>query len=457
MGSSSGLRQRKDHGSKAHHSAPANKKNAPVVTRREKRAQAAPAPRKVTKYDDETSAYQIIRNHWATPIFIITAVILGPYRLWEQAQWLILQKPHVITQLTGIQLRPAVALNETRPLLIVGTMSGGTTQVAADLVHYFQWEVGHESSDSTTAKVRDGTVSWFHGVRFLPRPGTADADLTLAMWMQSILKICTNFTPNVGFHPRMYKSANCSTGPFSTTSAAWSACWRRECVALLHAEWGCAWTSACETPFRRTLHQVRHPLRTMESLVTKLCVGGLNGTVHAGLQRLFSALFPLPPAASTRKRNEKDQTTDSSWWDTLSCIETAGYYVASYQRAMLKASAASLIYAKYAVERTSPCDVARLAGFVVNDTTAAATGIYPPSQARASLLCQQNMSDDAKPPAYLQPMISTTYQVNQGQVQLTWEDLMGGKHGSQRSPQDRRLYDEIYQLTQDLGYNTTEG
>ena len=67
-------------------------------------------------------------------------------------------------------LRPPVARDAPRPLLIVGSQSSGTVQMAKQL-RELGLEIGHETSDSQWDFTRDGTVSWLHGLRFLP--GTA--------------------------------------------------------------------------------------------------------------------------------------------------------------------------------------------------------------------------------------------------------------------------------------------
>jgi hypothetical protein len=120
--------------------------------------------------------------------------------------------------------RAMVSLGDTRQLLVVGTQSSGTMSTATDLKE-LGFEVEHENSDALWSFSRDGTVSWFHGIRFLR--GVAD-EATLNM-------LCIVPAPNMGFHPAMYGRAHsCSH------RTKWDACWQTECKSLIKSEWGCA-------------------------------------------------------------------------------------------------------------------------------------------------------------------------------------------------------------------------
>eukprot|EP00984_Skeletonema_dohrnii_P013579 scaffold5625_cov90-Skeletonema_dohrnii-CCMP3373.AAC.1 len=61
------------------------------------------------------------------PLFVITAVILMPYALYNAYLYLFLQHPELISFLYPT-IRPAVKVHDTRQLLIVGTISSGTSQ-----------------------------------------------------------------------------------------------------------------------------------------------------------------------------------------------------------------------------------------------------------------------------------------------------------------------------------------
>lgn len=344
---------------------------ASAETKRTSRASATPAQPSTCDAPpteepiQEESIWVTLKGHWATPLLVITAVITIPYYLYWAFWFVILQRPHWIFFMT---LRPPVAISDPRPLLVVGSMSSGTSQVAHQLAA-MGLEIGHELSDTLWYPVRDGTVSWFHGIRYLPR--------TVAVLQYSIPTICESFLPSMGFHPAMFRASPC--GSFGTVSAAstWSSCWRRECHQLLYKEWGCALpthpnirnqqergeeeefdknlhpllSQPCLTPFHRVLHQVRHPLRTIESLVAKFCINGTEGQVQPSFQRVTYALF-FPGT------NMSDVTP----W---SCIETAARYMVQYNRAMMDAmEQLQSIDGRYRIETTTPCQVAEMAGLV---------------------------------------------------------------------------------------------
>jgi len=248
-------------------------------------------------------------------------------------------------------------------------------------------QIGHETSDTIWSFARDGTISWMHGLRFLP--GEAPA--------RSVEIMCERSRRNMGFHPAMFRPPHrgCSY------RTEWDFCWSDECSDLVRAEWGCAARRACETPYAVSMLQVRrllsgkfrgsrsptlalyhgcpcvcsvisltspftlaltlnlniatkarHPLRTAESLAVKFCEKGTGGArfgaPHEHLGAFLSALFP---------------SREESTWRELSCEETVGWYWAEYTEAMLRAVDGGLIDAVYKVEDLSPCQVARLAGF----------------------------------------------------------------------------------------------
>jgi hypothetical protein len=351
------------------------------------------------------------------PLVRILPIVLIPYCLYQSFFFLRLQHPEYLNGI--VNLRPAVGLTEERQVLIVGSMSSGTVQVTADLYDNFKVEVAHEASDASWYFVRDGTVSWFHGIRFLPRPD-----------QQNIARMCLNYTGNMGFHPSMYRSTS-QCNPRNK----WDRCWAQECFKLLDQEWGCGlvegdFEQTCETPFRKTLHQLRHPLRTVESLVTKFCVGGVEGDLHPSFLKFMPHLFPsLTPLEDT-------------------CIEAAVKYVLEYTRSMLEARNKGHIAAMYKIEEATPCGIAELAGLASPDA------IYAPNYEKINNICSQPFH-----PAR-ETIKSTKHQVNQGQVTLEWSDLRGGMHGSKRTDDD--LAEALKALTVELGYNpdkqeTTEG
>lgn len=368
--------------------------------------------------DAEKTLSQVFFEH---PLVVVAKWVLTPYFLYVAYMYLRLERPDLLTPL-GIHLRPAVAISETRQVLIVGSMSSGTVQVASDLSAHFKLEIGHESSDSQSEFVRDGTVSWIHVLRYL-EPPAKQTDATTAY-----LNLCERFTPKMGFHPAMYRpSTKCSQ------RVQWDKCWMRECLAIVRQEWGCALPTTenqCETPFATVLHQTRHPVRTIESLVVKFCQGDKleTGIVSPEFLKFASALFG-------RSHNF---TNDS-------CVEAAAHYVLQYNHAMIEAQSNFLINGVYRVEETSPCDVAKMAGFLVNDKNK--KPVYPPSAEKVAKVC----SSQGDSPAH-QAMTSTEHKRNEGIVKLDWVDFRGGYHGSERPAGDTSLETELKDLTQKLGY-----
>lgn len=356
-----------------------------AVTEANQKASDGSAQEKQRQQDERT----LSQIFWEHPLIVVLPFVLIPYLLYNAYLYVVLQRPELASPLYS--LRPALKVSEPRQVLIVGTMSSGTTQVAHELHSNFALEVQHEVSDSTTYFCRDGTVSWFHGIRFLPPP---EEEPVLRM-----AKLCVNFTNNMGFHPRMYAAQPCSSWK------PWSSCWMKSCFQLLRNEWGCSRRQDCETPFAVTLLQVRHPMHTMESLAAKFCTAN-STTVHPSFETFVGALF------SVQNLN--------------SCLEWVATYVLEYNEAMLLAHQQGTIDHWYRVEETSPCQVVALAGFLNNSNL-----LYSPNRDKVTLKCRDEQLQ--------QPMVSTQYHVNK-QVNLTLSDFPKG------------YVERIQNLVRTLGY-----
>ena len=111
------------------------------------------------------NSWKIIRRH---PLFWGFVFLGIPYVTYFAFRWVVLQHPF----LPG--MRPAVTLGDPRQVLILGSMSSGTSSIADDLRRNQILEVGHEDTDTNWKFVRDGTVSWFHGIRYVPTNDQAD-------------------------------------------------------------------------------------------------------------------------------------------------------------------------------------------------------------------------------------------------------------------------------------------
>jgi hypothetical protein len=398
------------------------KRKSAAAARNDTKAQDDDEPRQQQQQEEEEeeTAWQTFKNH---PLVTVLPIVLIPYILYISCLFLQLQRPDIVETATLglLQLRPAVTRTDMRQVLIVGTMSSGTVQVAHDLTHQLPLEVGHQVVDADWSFCRDGTVSWFHGIRFLPPL------LEFKEVVQKWSLLCgSNYTENMGFHPSMYTSSSCSS-----RNQKWSKCWSNACLEILQQEWGCAWKeSGCITPFHSTLLQVRNPVHTISSLVTKFCVGGIsNGTIHS------SSFLPYASALFSFHNFTRD-----------SCMEAMGTFVVEYNTAMLKARDAGLIADFYRIEETSACQVAHLAGLDREETT-----VYPPNYKRVARICNNDLEYANR------VMESTRHLVNRGQVSLTWEDLRGGSvHGSRsrrKSDASSSLEKSVKTLFSQLGYD----
>jgi len=379
-----------------------------------------------TTTEDET-LWQVFSNH---PLIRVGMFLVIPYAFHSLRFMIQLQYPEYLSGL--LQLRPAVGITDLRQVLIVGSQSTGTVQTTSTLQSLFELEIGHEVSDTAWNFVRDGTISWFHGIRFLP-PSEEK--------IQSFKAICENPKKNMGFHPAGYGPSKCSYRIMNKNS---DNCWKRDCYTILTKEWSCAHrnnnnneitkgklNNGCETNFVRTLHQVRNPLRTIESLAVKFCVDGLdNNTVSESFLSYAGALFPT-----------QHNFTDDS------CIEAVGYFLYYYQNTMIEARSNNnnIIHNFYRIEDSTPCQIAELAGFYTT-TDNKVTALYGPNQERISKLCSNADFEGNR------VMEQKENKVNKDQVQLDWEDLRGGQHGSRQDSGSRDLEKKVQALFHAFGY-----
>ncbi len=243
----------------------------------------------------------------------------------------------------------------------------------------------------------------------------------------------------MGFHPQMFKaSKTCKS------QDKWSSCWRKECLQLVQQEWGCAVTTkmtldlsrklietnsalwdeddhadhqqhSCITPFNKVLHQVRHPLRTLESMVVQFCQGddeilNPNATLHPSFVAMANALF--------------GEHVGHDFGD-YTCIQGVAHFIVEYNNALLEQQSAAPPgntankMTRFQVETTTPCQVLQLAGFLSQETL-----VYPPHWNQLNQLCNSDDSDSNSNSPLHRPMISTTKdKVNQDGLNLSWEQL----------------------------------
>jgi hypothetical protein len=332
------------------------------------------------------------------PLVKVGKYFLVPYAAYLSYYYFRLQRPDYLAAATAglLTLRPAVAVGNPRQVLIIAVPSTGTVQMAATLHNEMGLEMGHETSDAAWHFLRDGTVSGFHSVRFFA-PHDTDAGRT-----KSFATIYGGKEhAHMGFHPAVYRSPvhRCSY------HRSWNACLAKECLLALVKEWGCGLRNDYEISFATNLHQVRNPLRTLESLAVKFCVGGLSGTAAVAFLVYASALFP-----------GHDFYGDS-------CLEATGHFLSAYQTALIAARESGAVGAFYRIEDATACDVVGLAGLRANETT-----VYGPNHHRIQRLCANEGPDGAAPRIILQKK----NKVNTGLVRLGWKDLRGSMHGSRR-------------------------
>eukprot|EP00814_Leptocylindrus_danicus_P020437 CAMPEP_0116009214 /NCGR_PEP_ID=MMETSP0321-20121206/3304_1 /TAXON_ID=163516 /ORGANISM="Leptocylindrus danicus var. danicus, Strain B650" /LENGTH=324 /DNA_ID=CAMNT_0003478143 /DNA_START=125 /DNA_END=1099 /DNA_ORIENTATION=- len=165
---SNGLRQRRNKKSKKTKSKNATHgttKDTPTVvhvTNDTTTTKTTTTSKSATQHPSKWSA---IANAKDYPIIAITTIVMLPYALYNAYLYLHmgLYRPRL----------PAIQLHDPRQVLIVGTISSGTSQVTVDLKRMLNLEIGHENSETKWSFVRDGTLSRFHGIRYIPRLGRA--------------------------------------------------------------------------------------------------------------------------------------------------------------------------------------------------------------------------------------------------------------------------------------------
>jgi hypothetical protein len=315
----------------------------------------------------EESAWRVIRRH---PAFLGLVFMGIPYLLHLTARYVALQHPEWVS--FAALLRPAVPMDSERQVLVVGSMSSGTSQVAHELNEIFPGlEVGHEESDSLWKFVRDGTVSWFHGVRFFPQDYKNS----------SVPKLCgvafSFYTSksNYGFGPTLFGTPNYNC---SHISPKFKRCWWDACVQTLSKEYGCAHTNTCPTPFETTLLQTREPWNIANSLVAKYCWsddGKISHNPPVSLIRFLKVLFPF--SENIFEVNKDDSTILSV------CASQMTHYVIFFYTFLLESHEAGLMDGMFAIESSSACAVAQMAGLFDQTST-----VYSPNHVIISAICQ---------------------------------------------------------------------
>ena len=376
--------------------------------------------------------------------------------------------------------RPALVTHEERQMLVLGTMGAGTTATTYGLQEAFGLEVGHESSDSSSEYVRDGTVSWAHALRFLPPAGRP-------RFLESGLRsVCDSAPEPYLLHPTMFSPSNkCDYALM--LRGGWDACWAAECRATLGDQHSCARRPEGEGgkgghacgKFRRAVLQVRHPLDVAASLLCMFCpeqgaanddngdgkhlrlhpraggdCGGLTSNSEkkgqnpgqAGLRsaprQMLRALWPDAGWRDSEesKMGEKSEAGPGK----QSCAEMAARYWLAYHRSVLPFVGTPPRV--YKVESNDLCALAKLGGWDGPEQLAgrgeAAGGANSRTRAAVRAACGGRSSADAGGDA--EQTRRRGPRSNRGKLQLRWRDLGPAA-----------LVAEVQAMARQLGYKLT--
>lgn len=399
------LRQRKS----AKRKAKAGKENLKADAPKTKEKAASV---KLEQPNDEETLWQTFSTH---PFVLVGAVIAIPYIVYLAFYHYLLKRPDLIENATlGLMsLRPAVRLEDERQMLIVGSLGSGTQQVASGLSMILQLEVAHEAVDAESYFTRDGSISNFLGIRFLPRPEGEDFIKSLEAVAKATC-IRTKDSPE-SFHPKFYKALDCSS-----RFQKWGACETKECLLFIEQEWGCGLVEGgCATPFTYIFHQVQYPIRAIRELMAKACPGQ-SKTVHPGFYQLAS------PFVST----ESD-----------SCLATIGWYIVNYNNAMLDAQDKGLVDWTFRYEDISLCEIAQEARFLDPDRA-----IYKRTVPHLNPICVTSDEDvDARKKL---PELATQQDELRSLPEISWTDF--------REAGGKELEDALKNLSKTLGYDPAQ-
>lgn len=310
---------------------------------------------KLTKGDEETKSFKsektiievglpeeetLSQTFFRHPLVRVSPIILLPYVIYQIIYFLALKHPEWITNGTFhlVSLRPSLSTEDFRQVLIIGSEIPENRFVAQGLAASLGLEIVHETFDPTRYFCRDGSTSWFQFMRFVePLVETSrNRDAPFAAWKELCLN--RNHTMVQVFHPKDYGPSNCSSYD------SWSPCWAQECFSIVKSLWACELDDSRDCPqrFKRILHQVRHPIHTIQTLNATICP---NLKLTASFLNVIGGFFP-----------DRD-------WREMSCFHAMAWYTVDFHRSLIQARDAGYIHGMFRIENTSPCEVATMAGF----------------------------------------------------------------------------------------------
>lgn len=354
------------------------------------------------------------------PLVRVAPFILTPYFIYQLIYFLTLRHPEVISVATLglINLRPALQPQDPRQVLILGPEMPENRFVAGGMASPLKLEIVHEAFDAKNYFCRDGSVSWFQIMRFMtPRlpDKTREKDATLAAWKQ--LCIDRNHTAIQLFHPKEYDAAPCASYD------SWSKCWAKECFSLVNNLWACENddTRNCPQQFSKILHQVRHPLRTIETLNASICP---YPKLKDSFLTVVGGFFP------------------GREWKSMPCLKAMAWYTIDFHNLLVTMRAKGAVHGIFQIESTSPCEVAAMAGF--QDEHSA---LYIPNSEKTTRLCRNDDVDTGSLDAMSQDLFARVKTENSGDtvtglIEVKLEALSD----------DSRLTKEVKNLIGLLGY-----
>lgn len=370
--------------------------------------------------NDETLKETFLRH----PLVRVAPFVLLPYVIYHLIYFLRLKHPEWISYgtLGLVHLRPATEQGAPRQVLILGPEFPENRFVAGGMASTLKLEIVHEAFDTHHYFCRDGSVSWFQLMRFVEPVmlQSTGRDAAFAAWKQ--LCVDRNHSVIELFHPKEYDSSSCRS------YEDWSKCWTQECVNLVKDLWGCEKddTRECPLQFSRILHQVRHPLRTIEALNASICP---YPKVKNSFLTVVKGFFP---------------TRD---WTSLSCLNSMAWYTIDFHMLLLKAREEGLIHGIFQIENTSPCEVATLAGFRDPQVS-----LYAPNVELTAHLCRNDDVDTGNLDAISLDLFARVKTTNKGDkiaglTPVSLQDLAD----------DKQLMREVTHLMNVLGYGKEGG
>ncbi|MGK3739972.1 MAG: hypothetical protein ACI90V_006820 [Bacillariaceae sp.] len=400
----------------------------------------------------------ILKNHRAKIYWILVLVGI-PYALNMIWKKMILQHPQIILLLPLQSLnmnlntvRPSVVKqNDIRQVLILGSMmsysDSGSNDISKQFHNEFNGliEIGYENSDTSWNFVRDGTVSWIHGIRYFDNDNEDDDDDDFIRQLCRLKYALTyESRDRYGFaEPSIFGN---ETNQCSILNPDSRRCELPACEKTLKKEYGCATrtakpsssSSSCDMmmPFQTTLLQTRQPWDIVRSLVYKYCwrstrtstsssssnsnnieVGPVQDNMPSSLSSLFEVLGLIPPTPDVddddddndHSNNDEDKNENDNNNHNHHCVNQFIDYVSGYYNTILDNSSANDDYdtttatktktttgvengiTMYKIEDASICGVAKMAGLYDLTTT-----VYKPNYEIVINKCRSTSNSNNK-------------------------------------------------------------